>query len=86
MRTWLSAFGSTGKDVLESTCGVDLGERVSCEETWLDVGADDDGRSLETADPIFDEVFAFEPRFHGTTTRSFTASKAAETHKSRRTV
>jgi len=52
----------------------------------LDVGADDDGRSPEIADPIFDEASVFEPRFHGTTTRSFTASKAAETHKSRRTV
>jgi hypothetical protein len=86
VRAWLSAFGSAGGDVSESVSGADLGKGVSCEATWSDVDADDDGRSLETTDPIFDEMSAFEPRFQGTTTRSFTASKAAETHKSKRTV
>jgi hypothetical protein len=75
----------TDEAVSESDSGAELGEGVSWEETGLDVGIANDRGSLVAADAKFDEGSVFEATLHGTTTRSFTASKAAERHKSRKT-
>ena len=59
----------------------DFDEELSSKGTESEAGGND-GAWLAVVDIGFDERLASEVRVHGTTTRSLTASKAAETHKS----
>jgi hypothetical protein len=80
MRKWLSALDSADEDPPE----FEPGEEVASKITGLYAGVAND-EVIMVGCSEFGEALVCEVWLHGTTTRSFTASRAAETHKSERT-